>query len=371
MKVLMAEQFLPQNTYTLELCKALRHHAELTIFCKKGAEVSLEGVRWKPCFYEGGKNPGAAVLAYGKGLLKLAQEVNRAEYDVVHVQNFKDARHEIPIYCRVKPDKVLAHTVHNLLPHEAAPADRELYRRLYQRSDLLVVHNLHCRKLLMDEYQIEESKICVMPHGSYTQTQTSPARRWDTEQVHFLQFGALRKYKGVDILLEALALLPGQARQQIHVTIAGAQYPKLDGTDYEGMVQKLHLQDIVTLRRTHVPDAELDALYQDTDICLFPYREIYGSGALLMAYSYGKPVIASDIPVFQEETENGKAGLLFASEQPEQLKNAILQTLGWSGQTYQTCQQEIQTLVQEKYNWERSAKQLAEAYQKAWARKNK
>ena len=126
-------------------------------------------------------------------------------------------------------------------------------------------------------------------------------------------------------------------------------------------------KDLSTAQR----DGSLDALYQDTDICLFPYREIYGSGALLMAYSYGKPVIASDIPVFREETENGKAGLLFASEQPEQLKNAILQTLEWSGQTYQTCQQEIQTLVQEKYNWERSAKQLAEAYQKAWARKNK
>lgn len=61
------------------------------------------------------------------------------------------------------------HTVHNLLPHEASAGDRELYSRFYNCCDLLVVHNEYCRQLLMKEYQIPEEKICITPHGSYTQ----------------------------------------------------------------------------------------------------------------------------------------------------------------------------------------------------------
>lgn len=124
--------------------------------------------------------------------------------------------------------------------------------------------------------------------------------------------------------------------------IAGAQHPKLDPTDYGAMIRDLGLEDTVDLLKKHIPDEELDALYRQADICLFPYRDIYGSGALLMAYSYGKPVITSDIPAFREETQNGKTGILTDGEDPEKLKEAILQAADWSREEYLDDQKEIE-----------------------------
>ena len=130
------------------------------------------------------------------------------------------------------------------------------------------------------------------------------------------------------------------------------------------MIRDLGLEDTVDLIKKHIPDEELDALYRQADICLFPYRDIYGSGALLMAYSYGKPVITSDIPAFREETQNGKTGILTAGGDPEKLKEAILKAADWSRKEYLDDQKEIEKLTEEKYSWKISTKILWEAYRK-------
>lgn len=83
-----------------------------------------------------------------------------------------------------------------------------------------------------------------------------------------------------------------------------------------------------------------------------------------MAYSYGKPVITSDIPAFREETQNGKTGILTAGGDPEKLKEAILKAADWSRKEYLDDQKEIEKLTEEKYSWKISAKILWEAYRK-------
>lgn len=363
MKVLMVDQFLPDSSYTVELCRALRSHAQVTIFCKKGAVVPLDGVTWCDKHYPGGKGKLAAVLEYGAGLAALAQQMRRGGYDVVHIQSFRDAKYEIPLICSLKKHcGMLVHTVHNLLPHEASERDRALYGRLYAACDLLVVHNEYCKRLLMQDYAIPEDKICVTPHGSYTHSKISPTPRSADGVTRLLQFGMLRQYKGVDILLKALGQMTPQQRSGLKVTIAGAQFPKLDGTDYPALVRQYGVEDCVELRIGHVPEQALDELYSEADFCLFPYREIYGSGALLMAYSYHKPVIASAIPAFREETAEGATGLLCAAEDAEMLRQAILTAAAMPQAEYAAKQQTIHALVQEKYNWEHSAQLLAEGY---------
>ena len=375
MKVLMTEIFLPESTYTLELGRELSKYVNLTVFCKKSANVSLQNlnpdnrIKWKNKFYAGGKGKIQAVWEYGRGLLALEKEIRCGKYDVVHVQSFKDAAFEIPIYCRAKKHcRMLVHTVHNFLPHEAKEADKKLYSDFYHTCDLLIVHNEYCRKLLMEKFDIEEKKIRVIPHGSYTlpvyKTNESILKKDKTHKTTFLQFGIIRKYKGVDILLKSISMIPWDKRKNMQFIIAGAQLPKLDNTDYNAMIKEYGIGDCVKLRTGHVPDEEVSRLFAEADFCLFPYRDIYGSGALLMAYTYGKPVIASDIPAFREETDNGNTGYLFESENTEALKEAVLHAEKWSTEEYRACQKRISRLVHDKYNWSSSAKLLWEAYQK-------
>ena len=333
MKVLMIEHFSPENSYTWELSRELSQYVDLTVFCKKSVNVSLYSqdlknkIRWKNRLYPGGKRKIQAVWEYGRGLWELQKEIRNGKYDVIHVQSFKNARYEMPVYYRAKKYcRVLVHTVHNLLPHEARETDKRLYSEFYHICDLLIVHNEYCKKLLMENFKIEEKKIRVIPHGVYTLPEEKIKKRvlkketGNPHKITFLQFGIIRKYKGVDILLKSISMIPLNERKNMQFIIVGAQFPKFDNTDYGAMIKKYGIQDCVKLEISHVPDEEMNRLFTQADFCLFPYRDIYGSGALLMAYTYRKPVIASDIPAFREETDNGKTGCLFEGENPEKLK---------------------------------------------------
>ena len=91
MKVLMVEQFLPDSVYTLELCRALRLHKDLrlTVFCRKGGPVPLDGVQWKDALYAGGRGKAEAVLRYGAGLAALAREMRTGGVDGVRTRTYE------------------------------------------------------------------------------------------------------------------------------------------------------------------------------------------------------------------------------------------------------------------------------------------
>jgi glycosyltransferase involved in cell wall biosynthesis len=60
-----------------------------------------------------------------------------------------------------------------------------------------------------------------------------------------------------------------------------------------------------------IPDQERDLLFKACDLVVLPYRRIYNSGVLMMALSYGKTVLASDLPANREIVQNGINGYLF------------------------------------------------------------
>lgn len=365
MKILMVDYFLPDSIYSLELGRELKKSCDLTVFCRKDAGVSEEGITWIPRFYPGGKHKLLAAGEYGLSLLRLAETIRRGRFDVVHIQTFKDIRYEMPIYLRLKKYyKKLVLTVHNVLPHEAGEREREIYRTLYDACDELIVHNHTSEQYLKEQFQIPENKISVIAHGAYQTHMHHDRNRKGKGAKHFLQFGFIRKYKGIDILLEAIASLSPAQRSRLHFTIAGRQYEKLDGTDYQETSRRLGIEDCVSFIRDHVPDEKIPELFEDADFLVFPYRHIYGSGALLFSYTYEKPVIVSDIPAFLEETDQGRTGILFESENPQSLAEAIWKAAECGPDQIEKYQAEIRRLVSEKYNWGKSAVKTAAVYQK-------
>ena len=367
MKVLMIEFFYPENTYTLELGRALAKHVDLTVACKRGVILpDQDDIVWKGILYEGGHNKVIGLFKYMKCMLRVAWEIRTGHYDVVNIQYMRKARFEIPVfYMMRKHYKVLADTIHTIVPHEAKSSDHMLFKKFYRKCDLLIVHNHQVKKQLIREYGVAERKICVMPHGIYTLPESLKAGRSRVPdgKTHFLMFGQLRKYKGIDVLLKALSHIPASRRISIHVTIAGPQYPKLDSTDYEAMARRYRVDDCVTFIRRHIPVEEHEALFADADICLFPYKELYGSGALMMAYSYVKPVITTDDPIFCEETDHGKTGLLFRKNDPKAMAEAMVRSLAWSEADYESFRQHIRQLNEKKYNWDASALILKRSYE--------
>ena len=83
-----------------------------------------------------------------------------------------------------------------------------------------------------------------------------------------------------------------------------------------------------------------------------------------MAYTYQVPVIASDVPTFVEGTDNGQAGILFASESPEAMKDALLEALAVKPEQIENYKAAIRHIVATRHNWAITARQTVGCFEK-------
>jgi glycosyltransferase involved in cell wall biosynthesis len=191
------------------------------------------------------------------------------------------------------------YTVHNVLPHRYP---RLLPRRLVDhwirsaclRCDGLFVHT----RRLADELALflgeQRPPIAVVPHGVWTVRDAEPAppMRQRLARKRLLLFGAIRRNKGIDLLLRAAALLPGY-----ELTIAGEP---VEAEYFESEVMPL----VHSLRQAgakvrvidrFVPDEEVGRLFAEHSAVVLPYtREFVAqSGVVFLALAYGVPVVAS------------------------------------------------------------------------------
>jgi D-inositol-3-phosphate glycosyltransferase len=79
----------------------------------------------------------------------------------------------------------------------------------------------------------------------------------------------------------------------------------------------------ITLRIQFIPDAEMELYLKAGDVMVLPYREIFQSGILFLAYSFGLPVVATDVGSFREEIVEGSTGFLCKADEPAELSKAI------------------------------------------------
>ena len=365
MKVLMLDQWLPGQPYSQSLCRQLARHVDLTLCAPRAYHPEGEPFRGL-CVLENRvkEKKVAGLLSYFRGIARLGREVLFGGYDVLHVQAFKKASLEIPLLtalCRLRHVRLVA-TAHNILPHESGgEKEARLLRRWYGACDALIVHNQASRQVLEAFAPEAAPRIHVLPHGTFDSYGRPPAPVPHDKTV-FLLFGKIRRYKGICELLQACALLPAEARSRMEVVIAGSQRKGEDPTDYAAMVEDLGLNSFVRLDLRFIDDREVPELLGRADCCLFPYREIYGSGALLLSYGFERPVIASNLPTFVEETDNGATGLLYESGSPEALRDALLRFLELSPGEKARMQEAIRTLCHTKYTWETSARELFSIY---------
>ena len=359
----MVEFFLPDNTYTYEMCKELEKYADVTIACKKGAARPGTGIQWKDFLYEGGRNKIAAAASYMKSLAMLDRELKNGGYDVVHAQYFRNLKAEMPIYLKNREKYgILVHTIHKLVPPEGKPEDKKLFGEFYNACSLIICHNEQSKKELAENFNVPLEKIRVMPMGGYSVDEGARRKFKEDGIARFLEFGQIRKYKGISLVIQAASMIPEEKRTGMHIDIIGKQYTKLDDTDYTAMARNLGVSETVSIRNEFVPDEEIPGIFGKTDVCLVPYTELQGSASLVLAYCYQKPVIASSLPLLREETGNGSTGLLFREGDPRALADAMLEAMEWTQEEAEKRQDSIKDLVNNKYNWEKSVKLLHSFY---------
>jgi glycosyltransferase involved in cell wall biosynthesis len=121
-----------------------------------------------------------------------------------------------------------------------------------------------------------------------------------------LFFGIVRPYKGLDVLLRALAGGP----PNLTLTVAGEFW---GGTaETENLVAELGIADRVRLRPGYVPASEIPALFAAADALVLPYREATASQNALLAFAHGVPVITTTAGALADLVRDGVDGLTCA-----------------------------------------------------------
>ncbi len=210
---------------------------------------------------------------------------------------------------------------HNVLPHEPRRGDRALTRRLLTRCDVVLTHTAQEAALAAELGAGEVRTAELPPHGPGTVAVRGPAAGDDARpRSHggggLLFFGFVRPYKGLDVLLRALARVPG-----VRLVVAGEVWK--GEVELRGLVGSLGLGDRVDLRLSYVPDEELERLLRDADALVLPYTSGTGTQQVRVAQAHGLPVIATRVSSMPEQVSDGVDGLLVAPGDVDDLAGAI------------------------------------------------
>jgi glycosyltransferase involved in cell wall biosynthesis len=139
-----------------------------------------------------------------------------------------------------------------------------------------------------------------------------------------LFFGFIRKYKGLDILFNALALLKqritGTPLQQLKLVVAGEFYE--DEKAYLQQIGETGIGDMLILKTDFIPNPQVRDYFCAADSVIQPYRNATQSGVTPLAYHFEKPMIVTNVGALPDYVPHEKAGLVAAPE-PASLAAAI------------------------------------------------
>ncbi len=136
-----------------------------------------------------------------------------------------------------------------------------------------------------------------------------------------LFFGFVKHYKGLDILLKAMAIVVRNA-PELKLVIAGDIYG--DRKIYLDLISELQLQDNVELNFRYIADAEIEGFFTGVDVCVLPYRSATQSGVAQLSFAFEVPVIATRVGGIEEVVKDGENGLLAEPGNPQALAGKIL-----------------------------------------------
>lgn len=208
--------------------------------------------------------------------------------------------------------------VHNMLPHEKRPGDRLLSR--YFAGSVNAFLALSASVASDIRIFSPHKPVAVVPHPVYDSYGAAVGRAealahlgLDSGYQYILFFGFIRPYKGLDILLRALAAPILADNAGLRLIIAGEFYESSER--YYELVRSLGIEERVIFRTDYIPDEEVRYYFGAADLVVQPYRTATQSGISQLAYHFGVPMIVSKVGGLAEIVPHGQAGYVVDAEE--------------------------------------------------------
>lgn len=307
--------------------------------------------------------PGAVHLLPGRvrdisavpEVVRISRRAARPEPRVVHLQERAVNDMRLLAAARVWPGRY-ALTVHDPVQHPGdaprarvgALADRALLRG----AGLVFVHAEALHEELLETAAVT-APVVVVPHGVHP-----PDVRPRPEIPTLLCFGRLSRYKGIDVLLDAMP--------RVWDVVPTARLVIVGEGDLHGSGVAGHraLDDPrVHLRREHVAESEVAELFAQASIVVLPYRQASQSGVGSQAKSFGRPLVVTRLGGLPELVSDG-SGLIVEPEDPRELASACVALLSDDGKATQMGEQGARS-IDRRSSWRRVAELTLRAYDHA------
>lgn len=187
-------------------------------------------------------------------------------------------------------------TVHNILPHEARfeAEETRLSAEVAARSEVIHVLVQRTAEMVAPYFELPQDRLLHVPHMSYVGAYEDHISRADArhdlgllpDELVYLVLGAIRPYKGLPELLDAWATLPPDRPRRLVIAGAPSDQPGIDE-----LIERAALAPGVLLDARKIPAPEMQTFLRAADVAVLPYRQALNSGALMLALTFGLPVI--------------------------------------------------------------------------------
>lgn len=209
----------------------------------------------------------------------------------------------------------------NIIPHEKRPGD-QLFSGYFANS---VDGFVAMSKQVMDDLDLFDKKKprVFCPHPLYdhfgdlaTKHEAMQNLGLDPSFGYLLFFGFIRDYKGLDLLLHAMAD-ERIRKMKLKLLVAGEFYT--DSKPYFDIIEKNRLADAVIMVSDFIPDSKVADYFNACDLVVQPYKDATQSGVTQIAYHFEKPILTTNVGGLAEIVPHGKVGFVV---QPDALEIA-------------------------------------------------
>jgi glycosyltransferase involved in cell wall biosynthesis len=318
------------------------------------------------------------VLKYYFNLIKYTAETESTIFHINWLNKFiLFDRIILNIYYKCLGKKIV-YTAHDInfsdLVGNSSLFDQLSLAFMYRFVDHIIVHTNKMKSQLIADFNINVNKVTVIPFGinnilPKSELTTAQARRrlhLENEHKVLLFFGNIAPYKGLESLIQALVYLKDWSGD-FKLIIAGRvkQNCQRYMEDIERLIEQHDLTENVLKRIEFIPDKDMAAYFKGADVLILPYKNIFQSGLIFTAYSFGLPVVASDVGSLKEDIVEGKTGFVCKPEDPRDLADKII--LYFQSDLFENLtatRTEIIKYANEKFSWETSGKRTCDVYKR-------
>lgn len=251
--------------------------------------------------------------------LKLAFHIKKQNYDVIHL--IQSTKRFWPFLFFFLNKKIVVQTLHEVTSHhgKTSKSNHRRLNKLIKYSIPVIFHSNVSKERYIKYWKENMPHILVKNNTEmirfglfetyYTFVKDNVER--DQTFIKILNFGRINAYKGIGLLTDAVEIL--QKKYPIHLTIAG------NGKPYFSFENINHYNFI----NRFITNEEVVKLIQESDIIVLPYLSASQSGVPMTVFCFNKPIVASNLPGFEEVIDHMETGILVKDLNAETLASSI------------------------------------------------